>query len=85
MRTAGSAARLIKESGLAGPLPACRAPLGVAVLPGDLTQAIRPLVAQRYDLRHWTEFPRGGHFAALEVPDLFAADVTMFFRTLTDR
>jgi pimeloyl-ACP methyl ester carboxylesterase len=85
LRTAGSAARLMKETGLAGPQPACPAPLGVAVLPGDLTQSVRPLAEQRFDIRHWTEFPRGGHFAALEVPDLFAADVTTFFRTLTGR
>ncbi len=85
MRTAGSAARLIKESGLGGSLPACPAPLAVAVLPGDITQPVRALAEQRFDIRQWTEFPRGGHFAALEVPDLFAADVTAFFRTLADR
>jgi hypothetical protein len=26
--------------------------------------------------------PRGGHFAALEVPDLLAEDVAVFFRSL---
>ncbi|MBG0561275.1 epoxide hydrolase family protein [Actinoplanes aureus] len=85
MGTAGSAARLIKESGLAGVRPPCPAPLGVAVLPGDIVQSVRPLAEQRLDIRHWTEFERGGHFAALEVPDAFAADVTTFFRTLTNR
>lgn len=84
-RTAGSAARLIKASGPGGPLPACPVPLGVAVLPGDLVQSIRPIAEQRERIVHWTEFPRGGHFAALEVPDLFAADVTTFFRTVTGR
>ncbi|GAA4602581.1 pimeloyl-ACP methyl ester carboxylesterase [Actinoplanes octamycinicus] len=83
-RTAASSARLVKESGVNVPVT-CAAPLGVAVLPADITQAIRPLVEQRYDVRHWTEFPRGGHFAALEVPDLFAEDVTTFFRTLDNR
>lgn len=81
-RTAGSSARLVKESGVNVPVT-CAAPLGVAVLPGDITQSIRPLVEQRYDVRHWTEFPRGGHFAALEVPDLFADDVITFFQGLT--
>jgi pimeloyl-ACP methyl ester carboxylesterase len=76
--TGGSAARLIKESGLGGPVP-CPVPLGVAVLPHDITQAIRPFAEQRYDIRQWTEFPRGGHFAALEVPDLLAADIRAFF------
>ncbi|BCJ46601.1 microsomal epoxide hydrolase [Actinoplanes ianthinogenes] len=83
-RTAASSARLIKESAVNVPVT-CAAPLGVAVLPGDLTQSVRPLVEQRYDVRHWTEFPRGGHFAALEVPELFAEDVTAFFRSLDNR
>ena len=31
---------------------------------------------------HWTEFGRGGHFAAMEVPDLLVGDVREFFRPL---
>ncbi|HEY1640594.1 MAG TPA: hypothetical protein VGG35_07905 [Streptosporangiaceae bacterium] len=31
----------------------------------------------------WTEFGRGRHFAALEAPDLLAADVREFFASLT--
>ena len=34
------------------------------------------------DIRHWTEMPKGGHFAAFEQPELFVADVRAFFRTL---
>jgi hypothetical protein len=30
----------------------------------------------------WSEFSRGGHFAALEAPDLLTADVRAFFRGL---
>ena len=33
-------------------------------------------------MRHWTDVPRGGHFAAMEVPDLFVDDVRAFFREL---
>ncbi|MEU4427930.1 epoxide hydrolase family protein [Actinoplanes sp. NPDC024001] len=84
MGTAGSAARLIKESFRPVTDP-CPVPLGVAVLPGDIVQSVRPLAEQRFDVRHWTEFERGGHFAALEVPHAFAADVTAFFRTLDGR
>ncbi|GIM93357.1 epoxide hydrolase family protein [Paractinoplanes toevensis] len=78
-RTAGSSSRLVKESGLgAGPIP-CPVPLGVAVLPHDIVQPVRPLVDLRHDVRRWSEFPRGGHFAALEVPGLLAADIVAFF------
>ena len=31
---------------------------------------------------HWPEFDRGGHFAAMEKPDLFVGDVRAFFRLL---
>jgi hypothetical protein len=52
------------------------------VLPHDIVQSIRPLVELRHDVRQWSEFSRGGHFAALEVPDLLAADVASFFHAL---
>jgi hypothetical protein len=32
------------------------------------------------DIRHWSEQPRGGHFAAFEVPELFVDDVRACFR-----
>jgi epoxide hydrolase len=34
------------------------------------------------NLEHWSEFDRGGHFAAMEAPDLLVDDVRAFFRTL---
>jgi hypothetical protein len=40
---------------------------------------------QVFNIQRWTEMPRGGHFAALEVPDLLAADVAEFFRSLRER
>jgi pimeloyl-ACP methyl ester carboxylesterase len=80
--TSGSSARLHFESfkGRGGPLP-CPAPVGVAVLPHDITLAVRPLAERLYDIVHWTEFEHGGHFAALEVPDALAADIRAFFRS----
>jgi pimeloyl-ACP methyl ester carboxylesterase len=37
---------------------------------------------QQYNVVHWSELDRGGHFAALEVPDLFVQDVRAFFQPL---
>jgi len=34
------------------------------------------------NVQRWTEKPRGGHFAALEEPELYARDVVEFFRAL---
>ena len=48
-----------------------------------LTQYEDDLLARIFaDLRRWTEMPRGGHFAALEQPDLLVDDVRAFFRGL---
>jgi pimeloyl-ACP methyl ester carboxylesterase len=81
--TAGSSARLYYESaGLRGKPVLCPAPLGVAVFPHELTLAIRVFAEQQYNVVHWSELDRGGHFAALEVPDLFVQDVRAFFQPL---
>jgi pimeloyl-ACP methyl ester carboxylesterase len=39
-------------------------------------------VERIYDVRHWTEMPRGGHFAATEEPALLARDIAAFFASL---
>ncbi|MEY4761358.1 MAG: hypothetical protein RLZZ200_1214 [Pseudomonadota bacterium] len=54
-------------------------PTGVAAFPKEPYLSPRPWVEQLYDVRHWTDMPRGGHFAALEAPDLLLADVVAFF------
>jgi epoxide hydrolase len=55
-------------------------PTGVAVFAEDI--AIRRYAEQSNEIVHWSEFDRGGHFAALEAPDLLVADVREFFRPL---
>ena len=53
-------------------------PTAVAVFPGDIT--VRPFAEQAFDVVQWTEFDRGGHFAAMEAPDLLVGDIRKFFR-----
>ncbi|WP_434739753.1 epoxide hydrolase family protein [Micromonospora sp. SH-82] len=66
------------------PLPAVPGPLGVAVYPQDITLPVRRLAEQRMpSIVHWAEQPRGGHFAALEQPELFVADLRSFRRRIT--
>jgi hypothetical protein len=43
----------------------------------------REFAERTLNVQRWTEMPRGGHFAALEQPELYATDVTAFFRELT--
>lgn len=58
-------------------------PIGVLVLGQDVAAPVRRLAERGYPtISHWTEFPRGGHFAALEQPETFIADVRAFCRSL---
>jgi epoxide hydrolase len=55
-------------------------PTGVAVFAEDIP--IRRFAEQANNIVHWSEFDRGGHFAAMEAPDLLVGDVQKFFRRL---
>jgi pimeloyl-ACP methyl ester carboxylesterase len=55
-------------------------PTGVAVFAEDV--AIRRYAERGNNIVHWSEFDLGGHFAAMEAPDLLTGDVRAFFRGL---
>jgi microsomal epoxide hydrolase len=55
-------------------------PTGVAVLPHDIARPVRRVVEQAVDLVSWTEFDRGGHFPAMEVPELLVEELRRFLR-----
>jgi microsomal epoxide hydrolase len=58
-------------------------PLGVAVFPQDCIVPIRRFADRDFpSITHWSEFERGGHFPAMEVPELLVGDVRTFFRSL---
>lgn len=81
--TAGSSARIYFENdGTARPKEICSAPVGVCVFAHDIVQPIRSLAEKNLNIVRWTEFERGGHFAALEVPDDLVNDLRAFFRPL---
>ena len=58
------------------------APIGFALFPKEINVPPRAWVERSMGgkLFHWTEMPRGGHFAAMEVPELLMEDVRVFFR-----
>ncbi len=86
--TATSAARIYYEfaqtGGLSGEIPRVAVPTGVARFPKELAGFLFPRswCEQIYNVTHWTAMPRGGHFAAMEQPELFVDDVRSFFRTV---
>ena len=56
------------------------APAGMAMFPQEISKPPREWAERSYDVRRWTEMPRGGHFAALEEPQLLAEEIRAFFR-----
>ena len=58
-------------------------PTGYAEFPREIVRPPRTAAARVFtDIRRWTPMPRGGHFAALEQPELLAGEVAAFFREL---
>lgn len=57
-------------------------PTGAAIFPKEIYFTPRRWAEARYNIVRWTVMPRGGHFAALEEPDLLVDDVRAFFREL---
>ena len=81
--SAASSARLYWESFSSfGPGARVDIPTGVAAFPREIVRAPRPWCEQAYEITHWTDMPRGGHFAALEQPELLVADLRECFRHL---
>ncbi len=90
--TAGTSATLYYEDAAqlkamaAGVKPApVTVPVGVAVYPEDIFLPLRRLADRDLpNIVSWSEHDRGGHFAAMEEPDLFVADLRAFARALGD-
>jgi pimeloyl-ACP methyl ester carboxylesterase len=65
--------------------PEVSLPVGFTTFPGEIFQAPRSWVEQSYpNLAYFNNADRGGHFAAWEEPELFAAEVRAAFRSLRD-
>jgi epoxide hydrolase len=80
--TGASSAHLYYEvrAASATPVEPSNVPTGLAIFPTD--PAIRRVVEREHNVVHWSEFDRGGHFAAMEAPELLVDDVRTFFRRL---
>lgn len=62
----------------------CETPTGFANFPGEKLYAPPPRswCDRAYNINHWSEMEKGGHFAAMEVPDLFVSDLRKWARSL---
>jgi pimeloyl-ACP methyl ester carboxylesterase len=80
--TGASAAQFLYETAHAQDWPGpADVPQGWAVFAAN-DDLVRRLVDPDGRIEHWSEFDRGGHFAAMEAPDLLVEDVRAFFRKL---
>ncbi|HVY05071.1 MAG TPA: epoxide hydrolase [Burkholderiales bacterium] len=60
-----------------------KVPMGYAEFPREILRPPRSLAQSMYsDIRRWSKMPKGGHFAALEQPELLASEIREFFRPL---
>jgi pimeloyl-ACP methyl ester carboxylesterase len=85
-QTAPSSARLYYES-RQRPLSLSRSnrvepPVAVAAFPKEIAMPPRALAERGLNIARWTVMPKGGHFAAMEQPELLAKDLQEFFRPL---
>ena len=60
-------------------------PTAAGIPPKGLIKIPRAWAERHYNIVQWTVFERGGHMAPMEVPDLVAADLRCFARTLAAR
>jgi pimeloyl-ACP methyl ester carboxylesterase len=57
-------------------------PAGFAMFPKDISHPPRAWAERFFNVQRWTPMPRGGHFAAMEEPELLVEDIRAFFRPL---
>jgi microsomal epoxide hydrolase len=57
-------------------------PAAFARFPKDISQPPREWAERFFNVERWTDMPSGGHFAAMEEPELLVKDIRAFFRPL---
>jgi len=88
-QTAGSAFRIYYETmrnmpSMQAPVKKIGIPTAVAIFPKDMVPAPRVFGERIFNIQQWTEMPGGGHFAAMEKPELLADDIIKFASTVRE-
>ncbi|MEU0791600.1 epoxide hydrolase family protein [Amycolatopsis sp. NPDC005961] len=81
-RSGATAARFLYEAAHSGHgwLAPSAVPAGWAVF--NTSPVVRRIMDPEEKIEHWSEFAEGGHFAAMETPELLVGDIRAFFRKL---
>jgi len=78
-----SSARLYWESFNSVSMDPIHMPVGCSIFPKEIFRCSRRWAEKRFsNLIHWNELDRGGHFAALEQPEMFLEEIRTCFRPL---
>ena len=60
-----------------------KVPTAIAVFPKEMSEwPPRSYVDRIFNIKRWTKMPKGGHFAAMEQPNLLVKDIVEFSKTL---
>ena len=87
--TVGSSMRIYRENRLTGeeavPKPQLTTPIAFADFPKELFACPVRWAKPTYNIVQYTQMPHGGHFAAMEQPDLLVTDVRKFFASVRNQ
>ena len=59
-------------------------PVGIARFKYEEPFPPRKFIERGFNITHWSDFPAGGHFPAVEQPQLLSEDIYRFFRNIVD-
>lgn len=80
-KTIGSSAQIYYENThTLPPMEYIEVPTGIALFSSDVLLPPKEWAEKNLNITHWTSMPRGGHFAAMEEPELLANDIRTFYR-----
>ncbi|MDD7793478.1 epoxide hydrolase family protein [Clostridium sp. 'White wine YQ'] len=80
--TIGSSANIYYENTHSlPPMGSIDVPTGMAIFPADILLPPKEWTKQNLNITRWTTLPRGGHFTAMEEPELLAEELRAFFKS----
>ncbi len=81
--TIGSSTRMYYENSHSlPPLGRIDVPTGMAIFPADILLPPKSWTSRNLNVTHWTTMSSGGHFTAMEEPELLANDLRAFYRSI---
>lgn len=79
--TMGSSTRMYYENSHSlPPLGYIEVPTGIALFPEDILLPPKEWASRNLNVTRWTSMPSGGHFTAMEEPELLARDIRAFYK-----